>query len=273
MFFLLSILMTIVHCPLLLIPVYKRKYFWFIPKLWHQAMCWCMNIKIQIHGLKQPNSFFMNSPTIFVSNHIGVGDIEILGGSLPINFVSKAEVKHWPIFGLLAMFQRTLFIEREKSQAALQRDMLEKRLKAGGAPLLFFPEGTTSNGAEVLPFKSPLFEVTKNFEASMGEPVRIIPLTLFYSHFDGELLDSQEKRDRIAYYGDLPLPPHLKALMSGKGITVHLHIHPPLSSQGKNRKQLAQETELAIRTSFRKLQARFKTLPQEEAEEEIAKAS
>ena len=92
-------------------------------------------------------------PVVFVSNHSSWLDIPVLGGRLEACFVSKDEVGGWPLVGTVARLGRTVFISRQRHATGRERDALRERLAAGDN-LLLFPEGTTSDGSRVLPFRT-----------------------------------------------------------------------------------------------------------------------
>src|SRR3546814_18970958 len=87
-------------------------------------------------------------PTLFVSNHSSYADITVLGGLIPGCFVAKAEVQGWPLFGLLAKLQRTVFIDRQRRSTRNQRDGMAKRL-AGVQHMILFQEGTSERKSAV----------------------------------------------------------------------------------------------------------------------------
>ena len=87
-------------------------------------------------------------PTLFVANHCSYSDVMVLGSVIVGSFVAKAEVARWPIFGLLAKLQNTVFVERTGIRARAQRDGMIQRLAAGDN-LILFPEGTSDDGNTV----------------------------------------------------------------------------------------------------------------------------
>ena len=226
-----------------------RRYFWVLPRLWHKGACHILNIQIIATGSIPAYAAYMATPTLFISNHIGIRDILILGSMLPLSFVAKDDVKTWPLFGWLSQLHRTLFISRHPAKAKSQQAALLQRL-GEGVPLLFFPEGTTSNGGTVLPFKSSLFQICPLFNAVSPVPLQIIPLTLTYTHVNGNPLVTQQDRDHVAYYGDMALGRHLKDMFWGRSTTVRLHIHAPVAAKDATRKELSAATHQIIDAHF-----------------------
>src|SRR5690349_21438579 len=127
----------------------------WMPVCYHRLVCFIMGIRVRVRGTRSDTT-----PTLFVCNHVSYLDIEVMGGLVPGSFVAKAEVATWPFFATLAKAQRTIFIERTSSKTSSSRDEMMKRLDTGDN-LMLFPEGTSSDGTRVLPFRSALFGVAQ----------------------------------------------------------------------------------------------------------------
>lgn len=209
-----------------------------VPYIFHRLTTRVLGFHIEIHGTMSPHR-----PTLFVSNHVSYTDIPVLGGVIPACFVSKAEVAHWPIFGFLSKLQRTVFIERVRTQASEHKDMLQRRLEEGGS-LILFPEGTTGNGQRILPFKSTLLSVAER--EVHGKPLLVQGVRIAYTHIDG-LPVSAHQRYRLSWVGDTGLGSHFWQ-MAGLGIkTVSITFHEPQSlSAAGDRKKLAQKLYLQV---------------------------
>lgn len=178
-----------------------------------------------------------------VANHASWLDILVLNSASPVYFVSKAEVAGWPGIGLLARVTGTVFIRRDRRAAQVQKLLFEARLRAGHR-LLFFPEGTSSDGLQVLAFKSTLFEAF--FAPELRDFLQIQPVTVLYH--------APEGRDSRFYgwWGDMALGPHLlRVLAEPRQGRVALVFHPPLRvDDSAGRKSLAQSCELAVRAGM-----------------------
>jgi len=140
------------------------------PRLYHRLCCRILGFRIAAKGAPSERG-----PTLFVVNHVSYTDITILGALIKGSFVAKSEVARWPLFGVLAKLQRTVFIERRVHRAAAQRSAIASRL-ASGDGLILFPEGTSGDGNRVLPFKSALFSTAVGEVG--GAPVAVQPISL-----------------------------------------------------------------------------------------------
>ncbi len=175
-----------------------------------------------------------------VANHTSWLDIFALNAKKRIYFVSKAEVAGWPGIGWLARATGTVFIERNPARAKEQTELFEARLMAGHK-LLFFPEGTSTDGMRVLPFKTTLFQ--SFFGDHLRETCYIQPVSAVFHAPKGA-----EARF-YGWWGDMEFGPHLlKTLASHRQGRVELTYHSPLRvSDFANRKALAAECERVVR--------------------------
>ncbi len=203
-----------------------------IPMMFHRGVLKIFGISIQIEG-----DMRAARPTLFVANHISYLDIFVLGGVIEGSFVAKAEIAGWPVAGFLAKLQRTIFVERERRAAiGAQRDMLQQRLE-DRSNVILFPEGTSHDGARVLPFKSALFAVAER-EVD-GAPVTVQPISLAYVEMDGLPL-TRAQRSAVAWYGDMGLLPHVWAFAKASRTRAVIRFHDPVSmSAFENRRRMA----------------------------------
>lgn len=174
-----------------------------------------------------------------VANHGSWLDIFSLNAGAQVYFVSKAEVAKWPGIGWLARATGTVFIARDPKQAAIQKKLFEERLQIGHK-LVFFPEGTSTDGLRVLPFKSTLFAAF--FEPKIQQETSIQPVSVSYHAPDGD--DARF----YGWWGDMSFGPHLLKTLGARrqgGVTVHYHTPLPVRNYS-DRKALAQVSELAV---------------------------
>lgn len=147
---------------------------------------------------------------LLVSNHLSYLDILILSALTPAVFVAKREVKHWPVFGLFARFAGTLFVDRQQRMQVGTSGRSIEALLFKGALVVLFPEGTSSDGKTVLPFKSAL----------LG-PVATGRHPLSASAIDYELHDG-DVSEEICYWKSMILLPHVLNVLSKTGVTAHI---------------------------------------------------
>lgn len=175
-----------------------------------------------------------------VANHASWLDILALNAGSRVCFVAKSEVADWPGIGWLARGTGTVFIRRERREARAQLGLLAERLAAGHR-LVFFPEGTSTDGRRVLHFRATLYEAL--LERSMKRDAAVQPVSVIYHAPPGE-----DPRF-YAWWGDMDLAPHLLAVLAApRGGHVEVLYHPPLAvAEHPGRKALARATEAAVR--------------------------
>lgn len=195
-----------------------------------------------------------------VANHASWLDIFALNASKRIYFVSKSEVARWPGIGWLARATGTVFIERNPSRAKDQTRLFEARLLAGHK-LLFFPEGTSTDGLRVLPFKTTLFEAF--FTPHLREEIWIQPAVVFY------VAPPDSDSRFYGWWGDMSFGTHmLSTLAASRQGWVEVHYGTPLRvADFDSRKALAQASETAVRTTHKKVKDKiFSAAPTGSAE-------
>jgi len=210
--------------------------------LWFRGLLLAFNIRVTVVNKKS----LSKKQKIFLSNHISYIDILVLGAHFNGFFVAKSDIAHWPIFGFLSRVSGTLFITRERRFIKQQLKLLETHLKAKQS-LIIFPEGTTGNGREILPFKSSLL----NSVLEMKKKPVIQPLSLIYTKMNDKKLETQEEFDQIAWYGDMTMPPHFKNLLSQKSFNARVVIHPSIiAKEDSTPRSLSNEAFKEISSSF-----------------------
>jgi 1-acyl-sn-glycerol-3-phosphate acyltransferase len=207
------------------------------PQLYHRWSCKLLGLDVVVRGTPSTHH-----PTLFVSNHSSYFDVQVLGGLIKCSFIAKSDMIAWPLVGTLAKLQRSVFVDRKPANVGEHKDEISSRLAAGDS-LVLFAEGTTSDGNRLLPFKSSLFAVAENAPA---EPkLAIQPISIIATALDGMPL-GRAMRPLYAWYGDMPLAPHVwTALKSGR-LTVEVEFHEPFTADGMNRKQICARSEAAV---------------------------
>ncbi|MBI3449486.1 MAG: 1-acyl-sn-glycerol-3-phosphate acyltransferase [Acidobacteria bacterium] len=168
-----------------------------VVRLWARAMLRILGARLEVRG-KRPEG-----PFLLVANHLGYVDVLVLASQLDCVFVAKDDVASWPLVGRLCRTAGTLFVSRErKSDAPRAAARIESALREGRSVVLF-PEGTSSEGATVLPFKSALLGAA----ARAGVPVACAALTYATSPGDAPA------RLAICWWGDMEFTRHLLDLL------------------------------------------------------------
>jgi 1-acyl-sn-glycerol-3-phosphate acyltransferase len=208
----------------------------YITVLVSRVSLWLLSISVKRFGspLKKAGAL--------VANHSSWLDIFALNSSQRLYFVSKSEVAKWPGIGLLAKATGTLFIRREAKEAIAQKKLFEQRMKMGHK-LLFFPEGTSTDGMRVLPFKSALFQAF--FDLDLNSECFIQPVTVTY------FAPVNEDPRFYGWWGDMSFTVHLvKTIASRRQGSIEIRYHDPLLvSNFESRKDLAVAAEKVIRSS------------------------
>lgn len=210
-----------------------------VARLWHLGSLRIAGLKVRRYG--RPCE---SRPALLVANHVSYLDIPVLGAAIDCVFVAKREVASWPLIGFLARIGRTIFIDRVPAQAAEHCAVLRKCL-ARGESLLLFPEGTSSDGSDLLPFKSTLFEAATGDGPSASALVQ--PVSIAYTRFrDGRTFEGEE-RLLYAWCDDAIMLPHLWTMLMLPGAEVILHFHLPVRPEAfVSRKELAEYTRRMI---------------------------
>lgn len=194
---------------------FGRRDFNALLQRFHRGVCWLLGLRVRVSGAPAPGGGVFH-----VANHASYIDVFILGSITRGAFIAKADVAEWPVFGGLAAAGGTHFFRREPRDAAKQIEQVRAAL-AAGENLFLFPEGTSTYGVDVMPFKSSLFA------GADAEGARIQPVTVAYSRYLGAPL-AQDVRERFAWVIPAPFAPHLYELMSMAALDVDVIFHPPV---------------------------------------------
>ena len=210
-----------------------------LPLFYHAVVCRILRVRVETCG-----RIATQRPVLFVCNHISWIDITVLAKLLPASFVAKHEVAGWPFFGLLAKLQRSVFIERRARRTADHRDVKTVRLERGDN-LILFPEGTSSDGIHVLPFKSAFFSLAER--QVNGRPLTVQPVSIAFARLNN-LPVGRRTMPVYAWVGDEDLAPHLWNFLKAGPSTVVVELHPPVTiDQFASRKELALHCRDVIR--------------------------
>jgi len=199
-------------------------------QLWAHTLLSRLAIKLIVIG--EPPA---QGPVLLAANHISWLDIVVMHAARHCRFVSKADVKHWPLIGTLAAGAGTLFIERESRRDAMRVvHHMAERLQAGDI-LAIFPEGTTSDGVNMLPFHANLFQ------AAIAANAPVLPVALRFTDFA-----SGEHSLAPCYIGDDSLMDSVWRTLTSPQLCAVLTFGVPQSAQGRDRRTWAADLRSAV---------------------------
>lgn len=209
---LLVLTITIVPFQMILLLFTKGPAACYLPQLWHKIACFIVGLKVDVHG-----KIAHDRQVIYVSNHLSYLDIPAVGAYVRASFIAKEDIAGWPVVGWLAKIQQTAFISRSSSKAKKVANALDVMLKEGKS-LILFPEGTSTTGETVYPFKSSLFSLSQPKDLP---PIAIQPFIIELIDADGKPL-TKASRDYYAWYADMEFAPHFWIYLQTKGATIRL---------------------------------------------------
>lgn len=229
-----------------------------IPTLYHRILLALLGVRVRVRGAPATGR-----PLLILSNHASWLDIPVVGSRAPLFFVAKSEVAGWPLIGLLARFQRTVFVDRQRRHAtgAVNREIAGRL--AEGDPVVLFAEGTSSDGNRVLPFRTALVGAVREAFAA-DAAVTMQPMSVAYVGLQG-LPMGRTHRPLAAWYGDMDLAPHLLEVLRHGAIDVEVTFGPAvLLDAAHDRKSVTRACETAVRgLTARALAGRADGLPEE----------
>lgn len=195
-----------------------------------------LNIKVTITG---DEGQLERGGYVIIANHVSYVDGIVLGSIFPIVFVSKREVKKWPVVGQWNVLCGTIFINRQRKNevGTLVREMTRKLRQE--ANILLFPEGTSTNGEKMLPFQ------TVPLAAPLRSRSIIVPVTLAYTTIDEQPVTAAN-RDAVFWYGDMDFVTHFWNLLGRRGVEVLVTLQPKIecfryADNSAGRKKLAED--------------------------------
>ena len=217
----------------------------WVPVAFHRLFLWLFGVQVLVRG-RPPHG----GPTLVLANHVSWLDIAVLGSLRPLSFIAKSEVAGWPVVGLFAKLQRSVFIERaRRSHTAKVNSVIAMRLVRGEVMVLF-AEGTTGDGNNVLPFRASLVGSARAaLTESSLDRIDLQPLAIAYVRRDG-LPFTRRDRPEIAWYGDMDLAPHLAAWLRRSRVDVVVTWGEPIPFDAtSDRKRATAQAEAAVRAA------------------------
>jgi 1-acyl-sn-glycerol-3-phosphate acyltransferase len=197
-----------------------------------------IGIKVRVIGTKARHEG--GRPIVYVSNHSSWIDVPVVGGVLDGCFVAKGDVAGWPIIGTIARLGRTVFVSRARASTGKERDAMRAVLAAGD-DLILFPEGTSSDGSRVLPFRTSFFAIAESRASEDRARLPLIqPVSVVYDRLGG-LPAGRASRPVFAWYGDMDIASHFWRLTQHIGLRATVLLHTPLDpARFEDRKALSQ---------------------------------
>jgi len=215
----------------LFINSFAKTYFFNTYTLFFRGLVKIFGIKIKISG------DISKRKTLFVCNHISYLDILVLGSKVNAVFVAKSEIDTWPLINRLTSVGKTIFVSRKDKKAIKdQMTLIENNLK-DNYNVILFPEGTSSDGLNVLPFKSSLLGI---IERESMQDYYLQPITLSYNKLDGIPVDLK-CRPFLAWFGAMDLFSHAWKFLGLGRCEVDLNFHKPVKFSNFADRKIASE--------------------------------
>ncbi|MFM6986749.1 MAG: lysophospholipid acyltransferase family protein [Hydrogenophaga sp.] len=199
-------------------------------RTWSCQMLAIMGVELVVRGTPP-----VHGPVLLVANHISWLDILVMNAARPARFVSKANVKAWPLLGSLVTGAGTLYIERENRRDAMRVvHQMAGALKAGDT-VAVFPEGTTGDGRDLLPFHANLIQ------AAISAHAPVMPVAL-------DFVDaaSGQRSDAPLFVGDTTLLQSIWSTLRAVGLQAVVHYGAAQNADGRDRRAWAQDLRIAV---------------------------
>jgi len=228
---------------LILIPNTKKRHHLLVVWMHH-----CSRIILQVLDIECWIEDQTDSPppsgTLFLANHVSYVDALLLSAQYPSVFVTSNEVKNTFFLGWLARCAGCVFVERRKINTVLENISQIRNLLDSGFNVIIFPEGTTGDGTQILPFKQSLLE------AAVGIQAEVRPICVNYRFCNGEAI-SRATSELLFYFGDMTLLTQLSRLLGVSDVVAELVVLPPVSPADQScRKKLALASRASITRVF-----------------------
>jgi len=202
-------------------------------KIWSRLLLLALGIRLELQCHPDAGQIEASRGSLLLINHVSWADVFVIAAVTPARFVAKSEIARWPLLGRFARAVGTVFVERGRRHAVARvNHAVVARLRAGQS-IGIFPEGTTTDGSQLLAFHANLVQ------AALQAPAPVIPLGLQYWQ-DG--LPSTA----AAYIGDMNLGQSLWRILLAPRLTVRLHWLPPVACDGFTRQAVAARARDAI---------------------------
>jgi 1-acyl-sn-glycerol-3-phosphate acyltransferase len=192
-----------------------------LQRQWCRALLDILGLRLAVDGAVAPGG------VLLVANHVSWVDVIALNAVSPASFVSKDDVVRWPLIGWLLPRTDTLLLRRNRPRDAQRIGAAIADRLAAGRRIVLFPEGTTTDGNQVLPFSAALLE------AAVAQRAPVQPIAIAYLERDGTASRAP------VYAGDTSFLQSLLTIVEADALTARVRFLPPLSSVGRSRRALA----------------------------------
>ena len=206
-----------------------------ITRWWHRSITKSLGIPVRVYGTPRKEA------TLFVSNHVSSFDIAALGSVLPVHFLSKAEVQHWPILGWLATRAGTLYIQRGSREAAVNANKAITEALSINHNVMLFPEGTTTDG-NVKRFHSRLMQ------SAVDSGVYVQPVAIRYPDPGG-----RKAHPDVHYADGMSFLDLSKRILTARQLEVEIYFLDAVCAKNKTRDELARYAENEVRKKLESL--------------------
>lgn len=200
-----------------------------VTRWWHSGIARSLGISIRVYGTPRKDN------TLFISNHISSFDIAAVGSILPVHFLSKQEVKHWPVIGWLATRAGTIYIPRGGKDAAVNANQNMAEILERDHNVLLFAEGTTTDGT-VKRFHSRLVQ------SAVDSNSHVQPVAIRYPDPSGGLT-----HPAALYIEDMSFGETFNRMLSATDLVVEIYFGEAISAENKSRTELARHAESEVR--------------------------
>ncbi len=226
------------------VPATKRHLHAYHTHLCSRVLLLILGVRIKMEDRELPLDLDRVG-SLIVANHLSYLDVFILSSIKPLVFVTSKEVEKSGFLGLISKSAGAVFVERRsRSQITEELDVLSQVLEEGDN-VVIFPEGTTSCGESVLPFKSTFFD------AAVRARSNVLPVCINYEKINAQVMASEWK-EHLFYYGRMEFTPHFLKLLELKTIEVCLKVGSPIYAGNRiSRKELSQLSYAKIVSHYR----------------------
>ncbi|MCX7382087.1 MAG: lysophospholipid acyltransferase family protein [Alphaproteobacteria bacterium] len=194
-------------------------------RLFWRGLCAILGLRLRVLG-EAAHRTADGRPIVYVATHSSWLDIPVLGARLDAAFIAKEEIAKWPVVSWIARLGRTVYVRRVRASTVRERDEMRARLAAGDS-LILFPEGTTSDGSRVLPFRSAFLSVAELPVSPDGRSAIVQPVSLVYDRLGGMPV-GRAHRLVFAWPGDMDLASHFLRFARLQGFRATILLHPPV---------------------------------------------